>query len=150
MRGPNLANLTPEQQAAALFNRIMRLHEQGKTDSVQFFAQMGLQAFQMLQDRASLTLDQRYEMARIAEVAGAIPFARAHADTMLASQPTHLLALALASRLAERVKDSAALAQYERRLIAAERSELAKGLEEYQAHKGDIDSALANAHRRAR
>jgi NitT/TauT family transport system ATP-binding protein len=44
----DLSKLTSRQSADMLFNRIMTLHEAGKTDSVNFFAPMALQAYAML------------------------------------------------------------------------------------------------------
>src|SRR5688572_30100231 len=39
-RAPDISQLTPRERADRLFDRVMRLHERGRTDSVQFFAQM--------------------------------------------------------------------------------------------------------------
>lgn len=145
MRAPDISRLSPEERAARLFNRVMLLHEQGKADSVQFFAPMALSAYQML---GPLNLDQRYDLGRIGEVSGALALARAQADTMLASAPTHLLGLTLAANAAAARRDHAARGQYERRLLAAYAAESARALDEYTMHRIDIDSAVARARRR--
>lgn len=48
----------------------MRLHEQRKADSIAFFAPMALASYAAIPD---IDLDARYDMARIAMVAGALP-----------------------------------------------------------------------------
>jgi len=108
---------------------------------------MAISAYQMI---GQLNADQRYDMGRIAEVAGALPLARAQADSILREQPSHLLGLVLAARVATLDKDAAKLRQVESRLLAVERTELARALPEYQRHEADIMSALAQARRGAR
>jgi hypothetical protein len=121
------------------------LSSEGKTDSIQFFAPMALSVYQTL---GPLDADLRYDFGRIAEVAGAPQIARAQADSILAGDSTHLLGLVLGIRAAQLRGDSAAARDYSKRLLAAEPSENAKGLPEYQRHQGDILEALAEARRR--
>jgi hypothetical protein len=92
-----------------------------------------------------LNADQRYDMGRIGEVAGAIPLAKAQADSILRENPNHLLGLILEARLAMLAGDSTSLHSYERRLIAAEKSEMARKREEYLRHQDDITNALQQA-----
>src|SRR5688500_4672979 len=141
-RAPDISSLSPQERADRLYNRVMLLATQGKVDSVQFFAPMALTAYQML---APLNADQRYDMGRIGEVVGAIPLAKAQADTILRENPNHLLGLILGARLATLEGDTAQLRQYERRLVAAEKAEVAKKLDEYVRHEDDITSALQQA-----
>ena len=143
-RAPDISQMSPEERASRLFDRVIALSERGKTDSVQFFAPMALTAYQML---GPLNLDQRYDLGRVGEVSGAPELVRAQADTILQQNPTHLLGLALAARAAAMRGDAGAERSYRRRLLAAEQPELAKNLPEYQAHRVDIDSALARARR---
>lgn len=138
-RAPDISQLTPRERADRLFDRIMALHERGRTDSVQFFAQMAIPAYQMLQP---LDLDARYDMGRIAEVAGVADFARAQADTILRAEPNHLLGLVLAIRAARLAGNESAATGFERRLIAAEPTERRRNLAEYTRHRADIDAAL--------
>ncbi|HUR92039.1 MAG TPA: hypothetical protein VMY38_05140, partial [Gemmatimonadaceae bacterium] len=140
----DISQLSPEERADRLFNRVMQLNSEDKTDSVRFFAPMAIRAYQMI---GPLNADQRYDMGRIAEVAGALPLARAQADSILREQPTHLLGLVLAARVATLDRDPARVRQMEARLLAAERAEMARGLPEYQRHEADIMSALAQARR---
>lgn len=143
----DISQLSAQERADRLFNRVMQLHTEGKADSVRFFAPMAISAYQMI---GQLNTDQRYDMGRIAEVAGALPLARAQADSILREQPSHLLGLVLAARVATLDKDAARLRQVESRLLAVERAELARALPEYQRHEADIMSALAQARRGSR
>jgi hypothetical protein len=141
-RAPDISQLTPRERADRLFDRIMALHERGRTDSVQFFAQMAIPAYQMIQP---LDADARYDMGRIAEVAGLADFARAQADTILRTSPNHLLGLVLAIRAARIAGDERAATAFERRLVVAEPSERRRELPEYTRHSADIDAALTVA-----
>jgi hypothetical protein len=142
LRAPDISSLSPQERADRLFNRVMLLHSQGKADSVQFFAPMALTSYQML---APLNNDQRYDMGRVGEVAGAIPLAKAQADSILRNAPTHLLGLILAARVATLEGDRTALRGFEKRLLAAEKGEMAKKLDEYDRHQDDIINGLAQA-----
>jgi hypothetical protein len=144
-RAPDISNLSPRERADRLYDRVMRLSSEGKTDSIQFFAPMALSVYQTL---GPLDADLRYDFGRVAEVAGAPQIARAQADSILASDSTHLLGLVLGIRAAQLRGDSAAARDYAKRLLAAEPSENAKGLPEYQRHQGDILEALAEARRK--
>lgn len=143
-RAPDISGMSPEERADRLFNRVMLLESQGKSDSVLFFAPMAIEAYRLL---APLTLDQRYDMGRIAEVAGALPLASAQADTILLENPSHLLGLVLGIRIATLSKDAAARQRYETKLLDVEKSEVAKKLPEYSRHQDDIVNALVNARR---
>jgi hypothetical protein len=144
IRGPDISNMSPTERAERLFNRVMLLNTQGKTDSVLFFAPMAISAYQML---TPMSADQRYDLGRIAEVAGALPLARAEADTLLLEHPNHLLGLILGARIATLAGDAPAQKQFESRFLAAEKSELAKKLPEYDRHQDDITNALAEVRR---
>lgn len=141
VRGPDISSMSAQERADRLFNRVMTYASQGKADSVQFFAPMAISAYQML---APMNIDQRYDLGRIAEVSGAVPLARAQADSILQAAPNHLLGLILAVRVAS---DDASRTGFRRRLLAAERDELAARRDEYTTHRNDIDVALAEARR---
>jgi len=120
----------------------MLLASEGKIDSVQFFAPMALTAYQML---SPMNADQRYDMGRIGEVVGALPLAKAQADSILRENPNHLLGLILEARLATIAGDTAQVRSYERRLLAAQKTELATKRDEYVRHQDDISNALQQA-----
>jgi hypothetical protein len=142
VRAPDISNLSPEERADRLYNRVMLLASEGKIDSVQFFAPMAVQSYLLLQP---LNLDQRYDLGRIGEVTGALPLAQAQADSILRENPNHLLGLILEARLATIAGDSTRVHSYERRLLAAEKTELARNLAEYVRHRNDITNALQQA-----
>lgn len=144
VRAPDISSLSPQERADRLYNRVMLLASQGKVDSVVFFAPMALTAYQML---SPLNADQRYDMGRIGEVAGALPLAKAQADTILMQNPNHLLGLILEARLATLAGDTSQVHSFERRLMAAQKAELAKKREEYSRHQDDIVNALQQARR---
>jgi hypothetical protein len=139
-RAPDISSMTPRERADRLFDRIMRLDTEGKKDSVLFFSPMAIAAYQMIPNPDA---DARFDMGRIAEVAGALPAAKIEADSILASAPTHLLGLVLAMQVARASGDSSGAAAYRTKLRAAQKSELAKKLPEYDRHRADIQDALA-------
>jgi hypothetical protein len=141
-RAPDISSLSPAQQAERLYDRIMGAAERGRVDTVRFFMPMALQAYQAL---GPLNLDQRYDLGRLAEVAGDAAIAAAQADTILREQPQHLLGLILASKAAGLRGDDRAARQYLQRLAGAEKAERAKQLPEYLLHQNDIDVALQEA-----
>jgi hypothetical protein len=142
VRGPDISQLSPQERANRLFNRVMILAGQGKTDSVLFFAPMAIEAYRML---SPLNADQRYDLGRIAETAGAVPLAKAQADTILLQNPTHLLGLILGARVAALEKRTADGKALEARLVDSYTSETAKKLPEYERHQADITAALSKA-----
>jgi hypothetical protein len=136
--------MTPDERALRLFNRVVSLAEQGKRDSVQFFAPMALMSFQSLPTPTTL---QRFELGRVAELAEVKEIITAQADTILQTSDTHLLGLSLASTAARMRGDVAAQAGFDKRLLAAASAERAKNLPEYSVTQIDLDSALARARR---
>ena len=142
VRAPDISNMSPQERADRLYNRVMTLATEGKVDSVQFFAPMALIAYR---DLAPFNADERYDMGRIGEVAGALPFAKAQADSILLANPNHLLGLILEARLATIAGDTTQLRTYERKLLTSEKGELAAKREEYARHQDDISNALRQA-----
>jgi Double zinc ribbon len=141
---PDISRMTPEERAERLYDRVMSLNERGRTDSVRFFAPMAMQAYVML---GALNADQRYDLGRIAAVSGDEGVARAEADSILASQPQHLLGLMLAADAARLRGDSKTEGTYLRRFTAAVPAERAKQLPEYQLHAAEIDARVARSSR---
>ena len=144
-RAPDISQLTPEQRAERLYDRIMTEVEAGRPENVRTFMPMAIAAYEML---APLNLDQRYDLGRIGEVGGDSALARAEADTILATKPTHLLGLILKGKAARMEGNESRARDADAKLLAAERSERATGLKEYLLHKNDIDAAVAAARKR--
>lgn len=138
----DISQMSPEERAERLYDRVMALNEHGRGDSVRFFAPMAMQAYSML---GRLNADQRYDLGRIAAVAGEDQIAKAQSDSILASQPQHLLGLLLAADAAHLRGDRGAENTYLRRFVTAEPAERAKQLPEYVQHISEIDARLARA-----
>jgi hypothetical protein len=145
-RAPDISSLSPAERAERLYDRIMGAAERGRVDSVRFFMPMALQAYAAL---GNLTIDQRYDLGRLAEVAGDARLATAQADTILRAHSQHLLGLVLASRAARLRGDDRASRSYLDRLARAEREERLRQLPEYLLHQNDIDIALAESRQRS-
>jgi hypothetical protein len=136
---PDISSMTPRERAERLYDRTMMAKEAGKLDSAKFFAKMAVVAYG---DLADPSLDDRYDLGRVALVAGAVPRARAEADAILASRPTHLLGLLLAEDAARANGDETAAKAAHARLIAAAPTERQVGLPEYASHATELGAAL--------
>jgi len=141
-RAPDISQLSPEQRAERLYDRIMTEHEAGREDAVRSFLPMARAAYEMI---GPLNLDQRYDLGRLGEVGGDTTLARAQADTILKARPTHLLGLILAARVARMEGSDARARALDARLLAAEPAERSAALPEYLLHRNDIDTAVAAA-----
>jgi hypothetical protein len=139
---PDISTLSPEERVDRLFNRVMALAAAGKMDSVQFFAPMAINALAALMP---LDAHRRYDLGLIQLTAGDAPSARAQADTILREQPTHLLGLSLAMRVARAQNRTADATRLGAQLTAAAPSERAKKLQEYTDHAPDLADALNEA-----
>ena len=142
MQAPDISAMTPEERADRLFNRVMRLSSEGKTDSAAFFGPMALGALEALQP---LDAHRRYDMGVVSLVMGDAATAAAQSDTILRQRPTHLLGLALAARAADARQDAAAAREFRRRLLAAEPNERKQALAEYADHEADVTTAIERA-----
>lgn len=139
---PDISQMSPDERASRLYDRIMAAFEGGHMDTVQMFAPMATAAFEMLD---SMTPDQRYDLGRVGEISGANALATAQADTILQQSPDNLLGLILAAQAAHSRNDTAAENKYLARLVKAAPAEQAKNRPEYQEHQNDIKAALDQA-----
>jgi hypothetical protein len=139
---PDISNMTPQERANRLFDRVMRYGEQGKQDSARIFAPMAIQAYEML---GTPDNHMRYDIGMVAVVSGDAAMAKAQSDTILKSSPTHLLGLIVAMKAAGLSNKTAERAALQKRFLAAKTSELAKPLPEYVDHRADIDAAAKSS-----
>src|SRR3989454_7640720 len=99
---PDISQMSPEEQARRLFDRVVGLAERGVQDSVRLFLPMALGAYAQL---PALDLDARYDIGVLhlagSDGAGAL----AQADTILRTVPTHLYGFMLRARAYERAHD---------------------------------------------
>lgn len=142
VRAPDISSMSPRERADRLYDRVMRLASEGKSDSASFFATMASQAYEML---GPLDDDLKYDHGRMSEMAGDLATAQKEADAILANNPDHLLGLILNARVAQLKNDKAGYAKFLKKVVAVEKTERAKAIEEYTRHQGDIDAALQEA-----
>ncbi len=136
---PDISNMAPRERASRLYDRIMRYVEEGKPDSVQFFAPMALTSFEQL--GAELDTDARYDYGRVASETGNLDIAAAQADTILRGAPNHLLGLALSARTASLRGDADGAARAWKTFLSVKDVELKKARPEYQQHAADVEQA---------
>ncbi len=142
VRAPDISSMSPRERADRLYDRVMRLASEGKSDSASFFATMASQAYELL---GPLDDDLKYDHGRMSEMAGDLASAQKEADAILANNPDHLLGLILSARVAQLKNDKAGYAKFMKKMAAVEKTERAKSIEEYTRHQGDIDAALQEA-----
>src|SRR5881296_964101 len=76
---PDISQMSPEERATRLFNRVMTLAEAGKQDSVQFFLPMALASYSQL---PTLDADAHYHVGLLHLAGGDVGAALAQADTI--------------------------------------------------------------------
>lgn len=145
-RPPDISQMSPEERANRLFNRVMMLAESGKQDSVQFFLPMALSAYAQL---PTLDADARYHVGMLQLAGGDAKAALAEADSIGRAIPTHLFIYVLRAHAYQELGNQ----QLERRAYADflknEPSEMAKQRPEYgkDAHLDALTSFKAEATR---
>jgi hypothetical protein len=135
----DLASWSPQERASRLYDRVMQDGESGHLDSAMIYAPMALQAYAAL---GPPDAHSRYDVGMIWAVVGDSSKARAEATNILNERPTHLLGLLLAMRTAATPQ---LRATYERRFVAAAKTELPSAVPEYDEHRHDIDFGLRAA-----
>lgn len=141
---PDISQMSPEERANRLFNRVMILAEAGKGDSVRFFLPMALGAYNQL---PALDADARYHMGLLQLAGGDVEAALAQADTIQRSTPTHLFIYVLRAHAYQQGGNT----QLERRAYADflrnEPSEKAKNRPEYTDHAEALSNFKTEASR---
>ena len=134
---PDISQMSPEERATRLYNRVMMLHTQGKPDSAEFFLPMALQAYAML---PALDVDARYHIG-VLDLTGGNPVAAlAQADTIRRAVPTHLFAFMLRARALELERDSAGARRAYRDFLTHEAAERTRQRPEYSEHAENLDA----------
>jgi hypothetical protein len=128
----DLSQMSPEEQASRLFDRVMRAEDAGDTAQVTFFGPMAIQAYQML--GANLDADMRLHVGLLDLAVHDPAGAAAQADTILQGSRTHLYGLLLRARIAQATGDAAAERRALQAFAAAYDAERAKNLPEYAEH----------------
>ncbi len=142
LRPPAISQMSPEERATRLYNRVMRLHSEGQADSAELFLPMARQAYAML---PALDVDARYHSGVLALTAGDAATALAQADTIRRDAPTHLFAFMLRARALELRHDTAGALRAYRAFLSHELAERARQRPEYGDHAENLDSFHAQA-----
>lgn len=138
----DISQMSPEDRATRLYNRVMRLAEEGKGDSVQFFLPMALQTYGML---PALDNDARYHIGVLDLAGGNAGAALAQADTIVRNTPTHLFAFMLRARAYESNGGTTKAKQAFRDFLKNEVAERARSRPEYTDHKDSLDAFHSDA-----
>ena len=134
---PDISQMSPEERATRLFNRVMILHSQGKADSAEFFLPMALQAYAML---PALDVDGRYHIGVLDLTGGDDAGALAQADSIRRAVPTHLFAAMLRARALELRRDATGARRAYAEFLRNEAAERARRRPEYAEHKDNLDA----------
>ena len=134
---PDISQMSPEERATRLYNRVMTLHSQGKADSAEFFLPMALQAYAML---PALDVDARYHLGVLDLTGGNYAAALAQADSIRRAVPTHLFGFMLRARALELERDSAGARRAYRDFLTNEAAERGRTRPEYSEHAQNLDA----------
>src|SRR5213592_4706384 len=134
---PDISQMSPEERATRLYNRVLTLHSEGKADSAGFFLPMALQAYAML---PALDVDARYHLGVLDLTGGDYAAALAQADSIRRAVPTHLFAFMLRARALELRRDPAAAHRAYRDFLQHEAAERARNRPEYTDHQDNLDA----------
>jgi len=145
-RAPDISQMSPEERANRLFNRVMILADAQKDDSVRFFLPMAIGAYNQL---PSLDADARFHVGELELIGRDAAAALAQADSIqrMPGGATHLFIYVLRAGAYEQQGNT----QLQRRAYADflrnEQAELARTRPEYDDHRGPLTSFHAAAAR---
>ena len=142
---PDISQMSPEERASRLFNRVMILAQAGKQDSVSFFLPMAVGAYQQL---PALDSDARYHVGLLLLAGGNTAAALAEADTILKTTPTHLFGFVLRAHAYRQLGDGARERRAYADFLKYEPAERARNRPEYDDHKASLDAFHGEAVRR--
>ncbi len=134
---PDISQMSPEERATRLYNRVMLLHTQGKADSAEFFLPMALQAYAML---PALDVDARYHIGVLDLTSGDAAGALAQADTIRRAVPTHLFGFMLRARALDLKRDAAGARRAYADFLKNEAAERTRQRPEYGEHAENLDA----------
>jgi hypothetical protein len=141
---PDISQMSPEERATRLFDRVMILAQAGKEDSVQFFLPMAIASYDQL---PALDSDSRYHIGLLRLAGGDPAAALAQADTIRRAVPTHLFAYVLRAHAFQQQGNR----QGERRAYAdflkSEAAEMARNRPEYADHQTALTAFREEARR---
>jgi hypothetical protein len=133
----DISQMSPQEQADRLFDRVMTAHEAGDSQQVAFFGPMAIQATAML---GTLNADQHFHVGLINAALGNYAATAAEADTIAKSDPQHLFVPLLRWEVANHDNDSAAMRRAYRQFLDNYDKEMASGKPEYAMHKTRLEA----------
>ena len=139
---PDISQMSPEERATRLYNRVMTLHTQGNADSAEFFLPMALQAYAMM---PALDVDARYHIGVLDLTGGNAAAALAQADTIRRAVPTHLFGFMLRARALDLQDDAAGARRAYVDFMKNEAAERARQRPEYGEHAQNLAAFHAQA-----
>jgi len=134
---PDISQMSPEERATRLYNRVLTLHSEGKADSAGFFLPMALQAYAML---PALDVDARYHIGVLDLTGGDETGALAQADSINHAVPNHLFASMLRARALELRRDAPGARQAYDNFLRHEAAERARKRPEYAEHETNLNT----------
>jgi zinc ribbon protein len=141
---PDISQMSPEERANRLFNRVMILAQAGKDDSVRFFLPMAIGAYGQL---PALDVDTRYHIGLLQLAGGEPTAALAQADTMQRAVPTHLFAYVLRAHAYQQQGNRPGERRAYADFLRHESAELARNRPEYTDHKDALTAFHMSATR---
>ena len=144
IRPPDISQMSPEERATRLFDRVMMLAQAGKEDSVQFFLPMAIGAYDQL---PALDSDARYHVGLLHLAGGDAAGALAQADTMQKAVPTHLFAYVLRAHAFQQQGNRQAERRAYADFLKNEAAETARNRPEYSDHENALSAFREEARR---
>jgi zinc ribbon protein len=141
---PDISQMSPEERANRLFDRVMILAQAGKEDSIQFFLPMAFAAYDQL---PTLDNDARYHLGLLKLAGGEFAAALAQADTIQRAVPTHLFAYVLRAHAYQQQGNRPGERRAYADFLRHESAELARNRPEYTDHKDALTAFHAAASR---
>jgi len=146
VRAPDISQMSPEERANRLFNRVMVLAEAGRQDSVQFFLPMALGAYAQL---GTLDADARYHVGLLELAGGDATAALAQADSIQRAAPSHLFIYILRAHAYQQDGNTSQERRAYADFLRNEPSEMTKSRPEYGDHSDALTNFKAEASRQA-
>lgn len=134
---PDLSSMSPRERFDRLYKRVMGAAESGDSVTVARFAPMVFAAYQQLD---TVDTDARYHAAVLAlHVRGDTAAALRLADTVLASNPSHLFGFLIRGMAAQLSGDQRLLARARAGFLSAWDAEMKAGRPEYRDHQAMLE-----------
>jgi len=146
-RAVDLSSMTPREAADRLFNRVMTAVSNNDTAQAMQFLPMAIQAYRNVDQ---LDADGRYHLGALYLFANQPTEAKAQADSILASNPTHLFGLFVGAQAESQRGNQAGAKELYRKFLQAYDAEIAKKLPEYEEHSQGFPTMKTQAEQAVR